>query len=165
MSMTAAFVAIPATKLGELKEDPELVGEFFFERLESGDEDTVLDIDKSWQGIHFLLTGDPYNGAEPQSLPILGGTEIGSELSYGPARYLEPAQVEAAARVLADVVVEQLRQRYKPKELEIARIYPNGFWMKERDQAFEYLAQWYERLQGFYAAAAQRGDAMLLAIV
>jgi hypothetical protein len=165
MSMTAALVALPAEKLAEFKEHPELIGDFFFERLEGGDEDAVLDIDKSWQGIHFLLTGEQYKGAEPHSLPVLGGTEIGEELAYGPARYLEPAQVEAAARLLGDVTLEQLRQRYNPKSLELARIYPNGFWMKERDQAFEYLAHWYEHLRRFYAEAATRGDAMLLAIV
>ena len=165
MGMTSTFIALPNAKLDEFKADPQDVAEFFFSQMELNASETVLDIDKSWQGIHFLLTGDAYGGAEPHCLPILGGKEIGEELSYGPARYLEPEQVQAAAAVLAHTSVAELKKSYVPAKLEAAQIYPTGIWEDEGDGAFEYLAHWYESLQNFYAQAAKRGDAMLLAIM
>jgi hypothetical protein len=165
MGMTASFVALSNAKLNELKADAEGLPEFFFEHIESGSPETVLDIDKSWQGIHFLLTGEPYGGEEPYSLPVLGGVEIGEDLSYGPARYLEPLGVQTAAAALAKVSIADLRNRYIPAKLEAAEVYPTGIWESEGDGAFEYLAPWYEALQKFYALAAARGDAMLLAIL
>ena len=165
MSMTAAFVAISPEELEALLAEPEQVSELFFERLESQEQTQALDIDKSWNGIHFLLTGEPYGGEPPNSLPILGGVEIGPELGYGPARYLQPAQVAQASQLLASTPVEVLRSRYQPKALEEADIYPSGIWQEEGEQAFEYLAHWYELLRGFYAQASSRGAAMLLAVI
>lgn len=165
MGMTAAFVALPSEKLTALQAEPDTAGTHFMEQLEAGSEDVVLDIDKSWHGIHFLLTHEVYGGDGPVSLPILGGTAIGNDLGYGTARYLEPQDVASAADALAGVSVDQLRERFKPAELEEAYVYPTGIWEDEGDEAFEYLAHWYERLQHFYAAAAQRGDAMLLAVI
>src|SRR5512147_1658720 len=45
-----------------------------------------FDIDKAWQGIHYLLCGDPWEGAPPLSDLVLGGTELGSaDYGCGPA--------------------------------------------------------------------------------
>ena len=165
MSMTGAFVALSRSELDTLIADPANVGEFFIEQLQAQDESHVLGIDKSWHGIHFLLTGEQYGGEPPASLPILGGVEFGPEISYGSARYLMPHEVKEAAAHLAATPVEALKARYKPQQLEKADIYPTGIWESEGDQAFEYLAHWYVPLQEFYAKAAARGEAMLLAIV
>jgi len=165
MGMTAAFVALTSERLAALKAGPETAGQYFVEQINAGSEDVALDIDKSWHGIHFLLTHEAYGGEGPISQPIFGGVAIGDDIGYGSARYLESPEVASIAKALADVSVDQLRQRFKPAELEEAYVYPTGIWEDEGDEAFEYLAHWYERLQQFYAEAAQRGDAMLLAVI
>jgi Domain of unknown function (DUF1877) len=165
MSRTAAFVALSKSELEKLLVDPASVGEFFLEHLEAQDKSQVLDIDKSWHGIHFLLTGEQHGGEPPASLPVLGGVEFGPEISYGAARYLTADQVKEAAAHLAATPVERLKERYQPQALEDEDIYPTGMWESEGDQAFDYLAHWYELLRSFYARAATRDQAMLLAIV
>ena len=165
MGMIAKFVVLQDTKLNELKANPMTVAKFFSEQVRANSADAVLDIDKSWQGIHFLLTGEPFGGKEPNSLAILGGVEIGEDLGYGPARYLDSAKVRLAAAALADISTADLRKRYIPADLEAAAIYPTGIWKKEAEGAFEYLVPWYKSLQAFYGQAAKRGDAMLLAVL
>ena len=36
-----------------------------------------IDLDKSWHGIHFLLTGAAWEGERPLNFLILGGEEVG----------------------------------------------------------------------------------------
>lgn len=165
MGMTAAFVAVSPEELASLQADPSTVGSLFFDRLGARASGHALDIDKSWAGLHFLLTGEQYGGQPPHSLPILGGTEFGPELSYGPARFLVPSEVSAAAAALNETSIDSLRQRFVPSALEEAEIYPSGIWESEGMDGFAYLEHWYGLLQEFYAQAAARGDAMLLAII
>ncbi|NUR82053.1 MAG: DUF1877 family protein [Terrabacter sp.] len=56
--------------------------------------DTIwLDLDKSWHGIHFLLTGTDWSAGDAGAAggAILGGRPVGEDDGYGPARLLEPA--------------------------------------------------------------------------
>lgn len=43
----------------------------------------VLDIHKSWHGLHWLLCQDARDGPEPLKHAVLGGEEIGEDLGYG----------------------------------------------------------------------------------
>lgn len=165
MGMTASFVALTQETLEALKAAPETAADHFMAQIGGDAEDRVLDIDKAWHGLHFLMTHEAHGGGGPLSLPILGGTAIGDDMGYGAPRYLDAPQVKEAAEALAALPVDELRQRFKPAELEEAYIYPTGIWEDEGDEAFEYLAHWYAQLQLFYAAAAGRGDAVLLAIL
>src|SRR3569832_1383456 len=80
----------------QLLEDPEQFGEL----LESDDEETSVDLDKAWHGIHWLLTGSADPTAETLSDAILGGEGIGEDLGYGPGRLLAAARVGAVAEAL-----------------------------------------------------------------
>src|SRR5271165_1779219 len=74
-----------------------------------------LNIDKSWHGIHFLLTSSAWGGTPPLSNAVLGGTEFGPDLGYGPARYLTPDQVKEVAAGLDRITGETLRGRFNPR--------------------------------------------------
>ena len=112
-----------------------------------------------------MLTGSQWGGDPPESLPILGGAEIGQDIGYGPARYLTPEEVHEAHSVLDSLPVEELRKRFVPEELEKADIYPSGIWVDEGMEGFGYIAHWYDQLREFYANASRRGNAVLLAVV
>lgn len=161
MSMTGQFAAISKSKLDELQDDPDAVADFLFLEADEGGPSHTADIDKAWHGIHFLLTGSPSGGVGPLAAAIMGGEEIGEDAGYGPARYLEPEEVKSIAQALADASTEDLAKRYSPKALTAADIYP-GIWEQEGDEAFDYLAGYYEDMVDFYKAAAKRGDAVLL---
>jgi hypothetical protein len=165
MGMTASFASITPDELEELKRDASNTHDLLFVRVNSGDVASGVDIDKSWAAIHFMLTGSQWGGSEPELLPILGGTEIGADIGYGPARYLTPEQVLAAHRVLEPIPAAELKKRFVPAELEEADIYPTGIWLDEGMDGFEYIEHWYGQLRAFYAHAAKNGNAVLLAVV
>ena len=165
MGMTASFASISPTELEELKEDATNASDLLFERVGLDDVESGVDIDKSWAAIHFMLTGSQWEGSEPERLPILGGTEIGADIGYGPARYLTPEQVVKAHGVLASLPAAELKKRFMPAKLEAADVYPSGIWLEEGMDGFEYIEHWYEQLRLFYETAAKRGNAVLLASV
>ena len=57
-------------------------------------------IEKAWHGVHYLLCGRAVPGTGLASQAVMGGTDVGDDLGYGPARYFTPDQVAAMAREL-----------------------------------------------------------------
>lgn len=170
MSMICRLVAIEPEKLEEVRDDTEAALDALYEAEEEGDEERMLDIDKAWHAIHYLLNDSAHEGEGAAGLVIFGGETIagGEEDDDGEpsqvVRYLTPTQVEAVADVLREIDVEDLNERYDPDALEQAEIYPQGVWEEERQEAFEFVAEYYELLVDFYIAAAERGDAVLISI-
>ncbi len=119
----------------------------------------VLEIDKAWHGLHFLLCGLPEGGDPPFGLAVLGGTALGDDLGYGPARYLIPTEVRDVATALAEVEADALAARFSAKALQDAEVYPGGW---ESDDCLAWLLDAYQSLRTFYQDAAERGNAALL---
>src|SRR6266481_8348981 len=59
-----------------------------------------ISIDKAWHGVHYLLCGKVEPGSDLASQAVMGGTEVGEDLGYGPARYFEADEVANIAREL-----------------------------------------------------------------
>jgi len=57
-----------------------------------------ISIDKAWHGLHYLLCGAPEPVAGPLGQAVFGGTDIGEDQGYGPARYFTPTQVAEIRR-------------------------------------------------------------------
>jgi hypothetical protein len=54
----------------------------------------IVDIDKAWHGIHFVLTGEVFDGSEPLVNVVMGGVPIGDEdVGQGWARGLSAKKV------------------------------------------------------------------------
>src|SRR5262249_38852831 len=66
-----------------------------------------VSIDKAWHGLHYLLCGAPEPAPGPLGQAVFGGTEIGEDQGYGPARYFTPAQVAEIATALRSPSLEQ----------------------------------------------------------
>jgi hypothetical protein len=122
-----------------------------------------LSIEKMWHALHFLLTDDPWHGAPPLGLAILGGTEFGEDLGYGPARFLTPEQVRAVSAALSALTHAELRQRFDPAKFDAAQIYPN-VWDEDPDDLFEELSGYFDALTAYYREASEKGHAMLTAL-
>src|SRR5208283_579544 len=43
-----------------------------------------LSIDKAWHGVHYLLCGRAVPGSDLASQVVMGGTDVGDDLGYGP---------------------------------------------------------------------------------
>jgi hypothetical protein len=119
-------------------------------------------LDKAWQAIHFLLTGQIDGGNPPLAWAILGGLELADRKNYtagSPLRILSPDQVREVAQALSGISAAQLLSRATITEMASKKTYAVSV---DEDPEREYLRTHYEELQQFYADAAQRGNGMLL---
>jgi hypothetical protein len=158
MGMIGFFKRVAPAELDRLLKDPERLESLLYDET---DEDRDIDVDKAWHAIHFLLTGDPYGGEEPLCHAVLGGTVIEDvDLDYGPPRYLTPEQVAEVAAALRELPEKELRDRFDPRRLREADIYPGPWDDEEAD--WEYVLHWYGELVRFFGKAAESGDVVIL---
>ena len=139
--------------------DPALAGA---ERCTRGE----VELDKTWAGIHFLLTGEPEPArGRPGTTPLgraLGGGEAelaGTPYSVAPRVVGEQAVVEVAG-ALKSITPEELRTRFDAAALERAGVYPERLW--RRADAVDDLVERFAELVWFYKLAASRGNAVLV---
>ncbi|MFG2039544.1 YfbM family protein [Dactylosporangium sp. NPDC048998] len=158
---------LSADELQAVLEDPAKVDDLLYGDLDDDQAEMPepeLDLDKSWHGIHYLLTGTAWEtGADPAGAAILGGEEIGADGGYGPARLLRPEAVRTIAAALDGLSIESLRARFDPQAMTAADIYPT-IWMDGADEFDSYLAPHFTELRRFYQTAAAGRQAVLLAI-
>jgi len=160
MGMVACFTSLPPAELQRLRDDPSEIEEFLYPDGGNEEPPHYYDLDKSWHGLHYLLTGETYGGKPPLSQAVLGGTEFGEDGGYGPARYLPAEDVHAIAEALGRIAPDALTQRFNPDDMEARQIYPD-IWVREGDEALDFLLDGFAGLQAFYAGAAGRGDAVI----
>jgi hypothetical protein len=158
MSMIGNFLQLSSAELETLIADPSSVEAFIYP--EGDGCNNGIDVDKAWHGIHFLLTGDAWGGEPPLANVVLGGTEIGDDVGYGPARYLTADEVRAAADALKDIAPDVLRSRYVAMDLSENEIYPE-IWDDPDDDAIGYLMSCYQTLRDYYIDASANKNAML----
>lgn len=130
--------------------------------LESDTEDTLVDLDKAWHGIHWLLTRSPDATDDITSEAIFANRSVATDLDHGPAGLLDPERVRAVEAALAALPVAELASRVDLRAMAVADVYPN-IW-DESDVFDEYLAPAYDQLRAFYADAARAGDAVIQTI-
>lgn len=165
MGMVLIGRRLSADELAAVRADPTAVDALLYGDLDDDEAEMPepeLDLDKSWHGIHYLLTGTAWRIGEGADAAILGGAEIGQDGGYGPARLLDQSTVRAVATALDALDVEVLRARFDPAAMAAAEIYPD-IWTNGVDE-LDYLMSHYTQLRRFYHAAAANGQAVLLAI-
>lgn len=121
-----------------------------------------LDLDKSWHGIHYLLTGEVGDTDSALSF-LLTGTEIGEDIGYGPARAFHAAQVRAIQTVLQPLTPETLRAHYNPADMNEQGIYPD-IWDKG-DEPLEYLLENYATLKSFIDECVAKDRGLIIYLI
>jgi len=66
MGLRCSSVELGEDHIDKLLADPENVFDYL-DKLEESEENGGMYLDKAWRGIHFLLTGSVWKGAEPLS--------------------------------------------------------------------------------------------------
>lgn len=163
MGMIASFFRVSPKGLEVLKANPDEAADLIFEMEEV--EELELDIDKSWHGIYFLLSGmadldEPTEGHIGRA--VLGGHELGEDYGYGPLRYFEPDEVAEIYNELKSISADELAGRFNPETLSEHGIYPMNKKWTEEDK--DYLVDNYDFLLRYYETAAKNNEGMLLLI-
>ena len=173
MGMYCELRQLNPTYVQKLLADPGQVLHYA-ERVESGRlpkeaQGEDLNLDKAWHGLHYLLTGTAWEGAEPAGYLLVGGQQVGDEqehdvFGYGPARILMPGEVAAfSAYVSTALTTAAVHQRFNPAEMTQLAIYP-AVWDRadEAEHNLEFLTEAAAELRGFLRRAAARGQAVII---
>lgn len=132
------------------KEDFEIPGLDFTEG-----EGVEGDLDKSWHGIHYLLTKSAWGGDPPLNFIIAGGQEVGQiDVGYGTARVFRASEVQEIASALEDLDNAELERRYDPEDMSRKDIYPE-IWERDSKDSLEYCLDNFNNLKTFIKAASE----------
>ena len=127
MRMIGYFFLATDAELRETESAPGAV-ERLIDAAYEGRKDDLVDVDKAWHCLHFLLTGTAWEGEPPLDFVVRGGTEVGEDLGYGPARAFRSAELRAIADALDKLAHRDLVSRFNAAEMDELEIYPRGGW-------------------------------------
>ena len=125
-----------------------------------------IDLDKSWHGIHYLLTKTAWEGEPPLNFLVLGGEEVGNiDVGYGTARAFRSDDVRRIDEALEHINKETLRTRFDPSDMTRLEIYPE-IWDRDPadDDTFGYCVEYFDDLKKFIARTTEAGLGMVISI-
>jgi hypothetical protein len=160
MGMRCEVVAIPAPQVGELVADPSGMDNLI-ESLEGSA--NYVSLEKSWHGLHYVLTRTAWEGDPPLNFLAAGGEPVGDDDGYGPARLLRNDDVRALNTALDAFTSAVFDQRFDLKELEAAEIYPQ-IWDESREDLLEEYGGYLAALKELVKRAAKSDQALLIAV-
>jgi hypothetical protein len=123
-----------------------------------------LDLDRAWQGIHFLLTGTDLGGDPPLNFIHRPEDWVGDvDVGLGPARAVRSDEVREIAAELESLPREKIAERFDPERMMELAIYPE-IWDRDpaEDDTLGYLLAYYDELRPFMLRAADRGHGLII---
>jgi len=157
--MIGNLLRVSNTELESYLENSSLLEERIYEN--DSEDPNLIDIDKSWEGIIFLLTGQNLEKLDhPLGKVLFSGQLIDEEqdLGYGPGHYLNPDQVKEVNAQLSQITSEELKDRFDSKQMTALEIYPN-IW--DDESIVDYLTDYYKTVQEVYSTAAKNNEAVI----
>jgi hypothetical protein len=115
-----------------------------------------LDLDKSWHGLHYLLTGSAWENEGPLAFLVTGDQMI--DLDPSSAHVFWKDQVEAIDDALRELTPEELRRRFDARAMIQAEVYPE-IWDRDpkQDDTLGWLIVHFEKLKAFVHEARLQG--------
>lgn len=126
-----------------------------------------LDIDRSWEAIHYLLCGNIADGEPPLGYVVPITSDQGIDFGSFGAFVLRGEQVAEAARAISELDEAQLRLRYDFPAMVKEEVYPLDPDMvsdEDQDEFFAYILQHYNEICRFYSQIAAEGKGLIFYI-
>ena len=123
--------------------------------------DELIDIDKAWDGLIFLLTGQSFTTAEHNLVRLLFSGQLIDEeqdLGYGPAHYLTPEQVYELNSEISSITSSDLKRNFNPEKMNEQEVYP-GIW--DEEDAFDYINDGFLEVKNVFSEASKNGEAII----
>ena len=160
MSMIGNLLRVTKSELEDYLKDSSLLEDKIYH--DETENENLVDVGKSWDGIIFLLTGQSLATAEHNLVRVLFSGQLIDEeqdLGYGPAHFLRPEQVAELNKEISTITIADLKQKFDPKKMTELDVYPT-IW-NEGDDAFDYLADGFSTLQNVFEDATKNGEAII----
>ena len=138
--------------------------EDIFEKVEDWNDEAeiLLDIDKNWDLLHYMLTGvsasDPI-WEDPLSEAVVGVTSIEKIEDF--IAYTKKDRVKDILKALEDFDMESALESFSLEEGKEAELYPN-IWDYEEEE--EDLLDCFERMKEFYKEILEADGNVLVTI-
>lgn len=128
----------------------------------------VLDIDATWDGLHFLLTGKsvavPLKNS-PLSEAIIGTHHFNDSDRNDFITYTLHEELHPITEALLGVEKEALWERFDPVRFSCSKIYPDIWTTRSKEELFSLLYETgWERLTAFYRQALQDEKCVIICI-
>lgn len=159
MGLALSYLRVPPVVEGE--SDPARIAAALFGApggWRNGPEGRLLDLGGDWQALHWALTGDAWEGSQPEADVVCGGrllTEDGADATGADVIYLAPERVKAAAAHLDSTGFTSLPGRLDPAVMSAAGVQGAGAPDPEAR-----LRPAYGRVSAFFRTAAGEGQAV-----
>lgn len=123
----------------------------------------VLSLAQSWQVLHGLLTGSPWEGPAPANILLAGGREIGPDRGNGRARFVSEVETRAFADLVAPLCPHKLRSGIDRRRVARTRFYmgEDGACPDLHD-LHDHVVRDLPALKQHVGQAVARGDGLLL---
>lgn len=163
MGMIANYVRVSNVELENYRTDSSL----FEERIDSDElvnDKNIIEVDKAWEGIFYLLTGHMLETADEVATPLrwilAAPQELDPEqdLGYGPALYTTIEQTKDISNALQSISESELRNKFNGNEMMEKEVYPT-IW--DDEESLDYIMENLILLKDFYKKAAEENQAII----
>lgn len=168
MGMIGIALQVSKEQLSSYLENPSLFEKRIYAEDFFGDPD-MLDLDKLWEGLFYMLSGKALSNIDEAGQPIswflISDRSIDEEqdLGYGPASYIEPEEVKQLFQELNKLSDQEFKKRFNPKEMMKLGIYPQ-IW-DQGNEVLDELFDCFNQVLDFYEKAVKREYAVITFIV
>ena len=123
---------------------------------------TAVSLEKSWHGLHYLLTGEVWQGQGPLAFLLAGGKQVGDD-DDSPLRWFTPEETIEIDRALSAVTDDKLWSRFDADEMASQDIYP-GIWDEGQEELREEYVDYFHGLKEVVAAAVRQNQGLLVSV-
>ncbi|TDB86978.1 DUF1877 family protein [Actinomadura sp. KC216] len=161
MGLAMSYLRVPPVLEGE--QDPGRIARHVFgdPQWRRRGASVLFELGWAWQAMHYLCTGDAWDGRQPEADVVCGGrllTEDGADELGMDVIYLAPDRVKPAADHLTATPFGELAGRFDPAAMGKAGVQDaNRLDATARDKL---LKPAYKGLGEFFTAAATEGQAV-----
>ena len=168
MGMIACYMEADSDLIEKLKTKS---AEDLFEEIEELDDEgelEVYDMDKMWDGLHFILTGT--SATTPVENDLLSEAVIGTAMfsddeSADFIAYIYPERVSEISDALNNFDIDNALSDFSPRELARNDIYPTMIWNEnEKDDLKSELITAFSELKEFFSAMSDNHKGIIVSI-
>lgn len=167
MGIIANYQYLSDANLQELKSFYAEEGDIFEEVEDWNDEaEILLDIDKMWDALHFVLTG--VSCSEPiennaLSEAVVGVFSIDGIEEY--ISYIEKSRIKNIVFALDNFDIEKALETFSMEECKEAELYPNIWgYEEETEEIKEEIMDYFQDMKDFYKQVLEEDGNVLVTI-
>ncbi|MFE4711185.1 YfbM family protein [Paenibacillus sp. NPDC056722] len=126
-----------------------------------------LDIDRSWEAIHYLLCGDISDGDPPLGYVVPLTSDKGIDFGSFGAFSLRAGQVAEALQAMSELDETQLCLRYDFPAMVKDEVYPldpDTVSDEDKDEFFAYMLQHFNEIRRFYSQTVAESKGVIFYI-